>query len=221
MTNDIDTSVLDRLGLARRAPETSSNKLGQDEFMRLMITQLRNQDPFSPMESGEFLGQLAQFGTVSGIEDVRGALEALSSAMTASQTLQAAGLVDRDVLVRSREALLAPNGSVSGSVEVPPGASNVSVGVYDLSGRLVANVAVEASDRGLRTFEWDGRIGDGEQAAAGYYELRAVANAGGQSLALESFVSGPVESVTVNGSQISLTVTGLGVVNLADVRGIS
>ena len=97
MTNSIDTATLSQLGLLQQPSQSSgsSDKLGQADFMRLMITQLRNQDPFKPMQSGEFLGQLAQFGTVSGIDDVRSALEALSGSVTASQTLQAASLVDR------------------------------------------------------------------------------------------------------------------------------
>ncbi|HEU4618215.1 MAG TPA: flagellar hook capping FlgD N-terminal domain-containing protein, partial [Gammaproteobacteria bacterium] len=79
MTSGIDGTLLRGLGLTGRTDESagaqSPDKLGQADFLRLMITQLRNQDPFKPMESGEFLGQIAQFGTVSGIDEVRTAVE--------------------------------------------------------------------------------------------------------------------------------------------------
>jgi len=56
----------DNLGLTR-VQEEARRELGQEDFLRLMITQLENQDPFKPMESGDFLGQIAQFGTVEGL----------------------------------------------------------------------------------------------------------------------------------------------------------
>ncbi len=222
MSTSIDTSTLNQLGLAQRAPEGPRDKLGQDDFMRLMITQLRNQDPFAPMESGEFLGQLAQFGTVSGIDDVRRVLETLSGALTANHALQAASLIERDVLVPSHEAWLPPEGQVSGAVAVPPGVADVTVSIYDLNGRLVGAVPVGDGSEGHSRFEWDGVLADGTQAPAGFYELRASGLAGGRSVALEALVSGRVESVSVGAGDglIALTVTGLGVVDFSRIRGI-
>ena len=73
-------------------------ELGQEEFLRLMITQLENQDPFKPLESGEFLGQLAQFGTVSGLAELQTSFEGLASSLVSNQALQAAGLIGQSVL---------------------------------------------------------------------------------------------------------------------------
>ena len=70
MSNTIDTSLLSQLGYSQRATQGPDEQLGQEDFLRLMLAQLDNQDPFAPMESGEFLGQLAQFGTVSGISEM-------------------------------------------------------------------------------------------------------------------------------------------------------
>ncbi len=221
MSNTIDNSTLQQLGLAQRGPEKPRDKLGQEDFMRLMITQLRNQDPFAPMESGEFLGQLAQFGTVSGIEDMRKSFEGLSGALAGNQTLQAASLVDRDVLVPAREGWLPPGGKLAGAVDVPPGASSVTVGVYDMSGRLVTPLPVAESAGGRVAFEWDGEIAGGS-APPGFYELRASGTVSGQALELDALVSGRVENVSVgerNGG-LKLTVAGLGVVPFESVRGI-
>lgn len=221
MSNNIDSNTLSQLGLAQRGPDKPRDKLGQEDFMRLMITQLRNQDPFAPMESGEFLGQLAQFGTVSGIEDMRKSFEGLSGSIAGNQTLQAAGLVDRQVLVPAREGWLPPQGRLAGAVEVPPGAGNVTVGVYDMTGRLVTTVPLPESAGGRVAFEWDGELADGS-APPGFYELRASGSVSGQSMELDLLVSGRVESVSVgerNGA-LKLTVAGLGVVDFGQVRGI-
>lgn len=222
MTSQIDTQALNQLGLGQRGAEKSREKLGQADFMRLMITQLRNQDPFSPMESGEFLGQLAQFGTVSGIEDMRRSFEQLAGAIAGNQTLQAASLVDREVAVPSREAWLPPEGSLNGAVDVPRGAGGVSVGIYDLSGRLVTSLPVDNAGGGRATFTWDGELPDGRRAAPGFYELRATGDLAGTSTQFEVMVMGRVESVSVNGrgGSLELTVTGLGVVDFERVRGI-
>jgi len=224
MTNAIDTDALTNLGLLRqRQPSGPSDELGQEQFLELMIAQLRNQDPFKPMESGEFLGQLAQFGTVSGIEDVRGALSDLTHAMSANQTMQAAGLVDREAYVAAREGWLPPGGSIRGAVVVPEGTSNASLGIYDMNGRLVATRAVQTTGADAGTFVWNGLMDDGNVAPSGYYELRASGDIAGTNTALDVLVAGRIESVSLEnaGGTVGLTVTGLGRVDLTDVRRVS
>ena len=77
-----------------------------------MITQLKNQDPFKPMESGEFLGQLAQFGTVSGLQGLQTSFDWLATSLVSNQALQAASLVGRSALVESNVAPLTEGGKV-------------------------------------------------------------------------------------------------------------
>lgn len=223
MTNSIDTNALNDLGLAGRSAPSNRGELGQDDFLELMITQLRNQDPFKPMESGQFLGQIAQFGTVSGIEEVRSALESLATAMSANRTLQAANLVGRDALVSASEAWLPPQGSIRGAIATPPGATSATIEVYDLNGSLVDSRAVSLTGHAAGTFEWDGTLPDGTTAPSGYYQLRARGEVDGAPAALDVLVSGRVESVSVadQGQSVELTLTGLGVVNLNDVRRVS
>jgi flagellar basal-body rod modification protein FlgD len=224
MTTAIDTDTLTNLGLLRqRQPSGPSDELGQEQFLELMIAQLRNQDPFKPMESGEFLGQLAQFGTVSGIEDVRGALADLTHAMSANQTMQAAGLVDRDAYVVAREGWLPPGGSVRGAVVVPPGTASATLGIYDMNGRLVATRAVPNTGDDVGGFVWNGLMDDGNVAPSGYYELRASGDIAGKSTALDVLVAGRIESVSLEnaGGTVGLTVTGLGRVDLTAVRRVS
>ena len=67
-TGSTATNPFDAIGLARQQTESKRNDLGLDDFFKLMITQLKNQDPMKPLENGEFLSQIAQFGTVSGID---------------------------------------------------------------------------------------------------------------------------------------------------------
>ena len=98
MTEIIPAS-LQQYQATERIEEASSDELGQDEFLTLMLTQLKHQDPFQPMENGEFIGQLAQFSTVSGIEQMQVALEDLSGSFVSNQTLEATRLVGKEVLI--------------------------------------------------------------------------------------------------------------------------
>ncbi|MFO7288307.1 MAG: flagellar hook assembly protein FlgD [Gammaproteobacteria bacterium] len=218
MTNAIDTDTLGRLGLTGTTNARPKDRLGQEEFLELMVTQLRNQDPFKPMESGDFLGQIAQFGTVSGIGDVQKSLAELAQAFRGAQTLQAASLVDREVRVAAREAWLPPDGRLRASVDVPAGVTNVAVEIYDLYGQKLATLPVD-EEGGI---EWDGTLPGGKRAEPGFYEVRAIGDVGNESYELEVLVAGRVESVSTGGiGGVSLTVTGLGVVDLASVRSIA
>ncbi|NGP53358.1 flagellar hook assembly protein FlgD [Thioalkalivibrio sp. XN8] len=220
----IDSTTLEQAGLARQPnPEPRANdELGQEQFLELMVAQLSNQDPFKPLESGEFLGQLAQFGTVSGIQDMQQSFQSLAGSMQSNQALQAAGLVGRSVFVPAQEAWLPPEGAVSGAVENPGGARDITVGIYDFAGRLVATVPA-AGEGDRAAFSWDGTNMEGEEVPPGFYEIRAVGQVSGEQVALDALVRGDVESVAIDrfSGALSLTVTGLGVIDLGQVRQIS
>lgn len=222
MSNTIDTSLLGQLGYAQRSNGLPDDQLGQEDFLRLMLAQLDNQDPFAPMESGEFLGQLAQFGTVSGISEMKQSLEGLVGSLSGNQTLQAATLVNRNVLVPTREGWLPPEGELAGAVDVPDGVNNLSLEIADLGGTLVQRIALPAPVAGRTGFTWDGTLADGTAAEPGFYELRAVGDSAGEAVAMDVLVSGRVESVALGGQDgsVKLTVTGLGTVDVNSLKGI-
>lgn len=197
-------------------------ELGQEDFLRLMTTQLRNQDPFKPMENGEFMGQLAQFGTVSGIEEVRTELQNLSGSLVSNQSLQAAAMLGRQVLVPGNEAVLAAGGTVSGAVELPNSVSNLNIGIYDLSGQLIRNVSLGNQSPGMVTFNWDGLATDGTAVPPGRYAIRAEAVSGGINEAYDVMLSDTVQSVSLPaaGRPLTLELAGLGDVSFTDIRQI-
>lgn len=145
----IDTQTLERLGLSgNRQEETKKNdELGQSEFLELMITQLNNQDPMQPMQNGEFYSQIAQFSTVSGIQDLQQTFQQVASALYSGQALQASAMVGRSVLVSSPQANLASGGTVSGVIDVPRDTTQLNVDVYDQAGQLVRRIALGRTPR--------------------------------------------------------------------------
>jgi flagellar basal-body rod modification protein FlgD len=196
------------------------DQLGQAEFLELMIAQLKNQDPFKAMDPSQFLGQLAQFGTVSGIQEMQSAFATLSDSMRASQVLDGATMVGRDVLVASDGVTLPAEGSVRGAIDVPAETAQVQIKVTDASGQLVRTMTLPDGE-GLVEFEWNGIKDDGSRAAAGEYGVEAVANVGGEIYSLEMLMSSRVSSVTIDaGRGLTLNTTTLGARALSDVRRV-
>src|ERR1700730_9865349 len=99
------------------APGTAT--LGGTNFLTLMLAQLKNQDPTSPVDSNQFLNQLASLSTVQGITQLNTSFSTLSSSMVSSQALQASSLLGHQALVSSKTAALAANGTVTGAISVP------------------------------------------------------------------------------------------------------
>ena len=188
-----------------------------------MITQMTNQDPMKPMENGDFLGQIAQFGTVSGIQDLQGSFSTLADAMQSTQVLEASTMVGRSVMVSSDYGNLEPGGVVQGTIVLPHSASQVTVSVYDgNTGELVKQMGYGTQAPGELAYEWDGTDNNGNVAAPGVYELRAEANDGGETYALESWVGAYVDSVTFNGpgSAPVMNMTGIGRFDFSAIREV-
>ena len=225
MTPTIDTATLQKLGLMQ-SPAPAANKnptqLGQSDFLKLMTTQLQNQDPLQPLDSTQFLSQMAQFGTVSGIDGLQKSFGQFSTAFTANQALQAAGLVGRTVLVPQDVGTLAAGGVLQGAAQVPTGVTGGTVKIYDMNGQLVRTLPLEPAVGGLAHFSWNGIGDNGSQAPAGTYQVRTEASVGGKSTALQTYIAAPVASVILGNSKggLTLDLEGVGPVALSEVKQI-
>jgi flagellar basal-body rod modification protein FlgD len=219
MTTPVDGSFdLSSLGLGVPAA-TKTTALGQTDFLNLMMTELKNQDPTKPMDSGAFLGELAQFGTVSGLQDLQTKFDTLSSSLVSSQALQAASLVGKDALVQSSQGTLY-NGAMYGAVDVPAATTNVEVQVRDASNQIVAHLELGQQSAGLANFEWDGTTDGGGQAPAGTYQLSASYADGTKATAANTLVYAPVNSVVFGKDGFTVDVAGVGDVPFDQVREI-
>lgn len=157
----------------------SQSDLGQGDFLKLMIQQMQNQDPLAPMESGDFLGQIAQFGTVSGIQALQGSFADLASSLTANQALRGSELLDRSVLLETDSARLPRDGVIGGVLELPATANEVVIEITSPTGERVRRLDLGRLPAGSSSFTFDG-IGDsGRALPAGDYGITATARIGG------------------------------------------
>lgn len=197
-------------------------ELGQQEFFELMIAQLKSQDPLKPLESNEFLGQVAQFSTVSGIQEMQKSFADLATSLGSNQALQASTLVGREVLVSSGEAYLGEQDRLGGIATLTDSTSSLALTVQDASGRVVRQMSLGPQAAGEVAFTWDGLTDAGQRAAPGVYSVAATVDVDGQRVGVETALVARVESVTLGrgGAEMQLNLTGLGSVGLASVREI-
>jgi flagellar basal-body rod modification protein FlgD len=213
-TNPAD--IYSSIGINNPAATQGSNAaVGQDDFLRLMLEQLKNQDPLNPEKGAEFVAQLAQFSTVSGIEKLSASFAGMVDSMRGSQALSAAALVGRNVLVEGDTGFL-PTGeaaSVGGAVDVPASGS-VQIEILDASGAVVRTMTMDNTPAGQAAFTWDGCNDAGARMASGKYTIRA--SVGGTAAA--TLVQARVDSVAIGASGAELMLAGLGSCPLTSVR---
>jgi len=205
---------------AAAAPAANSiNSLGIGDFLTLMTTQLKNQDPFKPLDGTEMVAQLAQFGTVSGVQSMNTQLTALAASLKSSQALSGTTMVGHQILAQADGVNFDGQAPVVGTTQVPDGASGVAMTVSDSSGQVIRHLSLGTATGG-QAFQWDGRDDAGKLVAAGHYKLAAIANVGGEHKGLALSVAARVGSVSLNGTDLTLNTRELGTVALGSVQQI-
>lgn len=196
------------------------DRLDQGDFLKLMTAQLANQDPFKPLESGEFMGQIAQFSSVQGIQDLQNSFASFAAALTPNQSLQSAALVGRDVLVPAEAGVLGADG-LSGAFELPA-AGEVTIRIRDGAGALVKELPLGMRPAGISGYKWDGAADSGALLDTGSYFVEVTAMVGGASGAVPHLAQARVESVVLGrpGEEARVNLAGLGRVNLSQLREI-
>jgi flagellar basal-body rod modification protein FlgD len=200
-----------------------NDELGQNAFLKLMLAQLKNQDPMKPQDPSEFLGQLAQFSQVTSTQNMEKSIEGLSQSLRSTQVLNGTSLVGREILSPADTDTIAAGGTVSGAVEVPDGAdiTKLQVVVKDDTGATVRTFDIKDPKEGLNNFTWDGKDNTGTAVPAGKYTFEVLAAAGQATGSLDPMLVSKVNSVTIDPSTSSLTLnTSTGAVALTDVRRV-
>jgi flagellar basal-body rod modification protein FlgD len=215
--------------LALSAAESSKRAQDmKDQFMTLLITQLRNQDPLNPMENAEFTSQLAQLETVNGIAQLNNTLQALSGQMDMTQSMQAATLIGKEVLVTGNKISTGSSVDDPGTkvstpfgVDLISSADKVKVAILDGSGKAVRNVELGPVNAGVVSLEWDGLNDSGLPVPDGAYTLDVTAvGADGSAVGVEALTYGQVSSIAYASTGVQLGLGLVGSRSLFDVRKI-
>ena len=197
-----------------------TSSLGQEDFLKLLMTQLQNQDPMEPMDNGEFMGQMAQFSTVQGVTEMGESIDGLVSIYQGQQMSANASMIGKKALVDGNWAQL-EGGKLAGAIDLTTAANDLRVDVKSESGELMASIGLGSKMAGTQEFSWDGIKQDGTTAPEGNYYLSASAVRDGQSTVPAMQVYGTVNSVQMKGGEVTLNVSGQGNVSFNNVKRIS
>ena len=207
---------------AANGATTKSSTLGQADFLKLMTAQLKNQDPFAPVDNTQMVAQMAQFSSVAGISEMNQTLSGISGRLNSTTATDAMGFVGRTVLTEGKTAYERTSGGIAGAVELTGDATDVNVSIADKDGRPVKNIQLGAQPAGEASYSWDGKDDAGNKIENGPYTVTVEAAKGSVIVDAASLVWAPVESASLpaGGSPV-LNVTGLGTVDPAAVRKVA
>jgi flagellar basal-body rod modification protein FlgD len=212
---------------AASAAASATNVSGSDNeqrFLKLLVTQLNNQDPLNPMENAELTSQLAQMSTVSGIEKLNETLSGLVNQTGSNQVLQAASLIGYHVL--SPGSTLTTQTPADGeepaaqafAVQLPGTASEVSIKIVDASGKTVRTIDAGTLNEGVNAITWDGKDDLGQVVPAGQYSFDVAATNGGSTVSATALTFAQVAAVKQGASGVTLELVSGQSISLSDVR---
>jgi len=187
---------------------TKSKSLDKDAFLKLLTTQLQNQDPLNPTDSTEFTAQLAQFSSLEQLTNVNATLNTLNLYQASINNAQAVGFIGKDIIANGNSIEKKSGQPVSCDYELPAAAKSVVVTIYDATGNFVRDYQKTALAAGQQSLTWDGRDRNGNTVADGAYtfEVQAVDQKGAK-LNVTTFSKGTVTGVTFEDG-ITYLITG-------------
>lgn len=225
----IDTPVnLNSVTTSGSTTSTDSVQADQDKFMKLLVTQLQNQDPLNPMDNAAMTSQLAQLSTVTGINKVNATLESLRTDIASTQSATAISLIGKGVLVEGKGIVLSSTTGEDGKttsssvfgVELASDAQTVDIEIKDSSGKTVRNMSMTNAEAGTYPITWDGLKDDKTTyAAAGNYTFTVTAKTAGSTLTATPLQLAAVASVSTGASGVKLN-TSLGHFSMSDIKEV-
>ncbi len=204
---------------------TNNNALDQEDFLKLLTTQLTNQDPTSPVDNNQMVTTMSQLSVVESLSAITQGVDNVVNSISSSSALSASSLVGRSVLVDSSTAFFDGSNPITAQIDAGSGASDVKVTVTDATtGAVVSSFSASALD-GTTDFSWDGVLDEeaGTMYDAGKYTISVTGNVDGETVALPVKTYGTVGSVVLGStaSETKLNILGYGEVALNDVEQVA
>lgn len=216
-------SINSQFGVQRlQENKANNNELDQEDFLQLMVAQIQNQDPFEPVDNGEFIADLAQFSSVDGINSLVESFDQFVQTFNGNQALDAAALIGKSVEVEGNQLSLKQDEPVTAYVDGSGQVGTALVEIRNSAGVTIQTKEVPLINGGLNSFTWDGLNADGQPQDEGFYFISASVLSGENEVALSTTVQSKVESVNLsNSSAIELGLETGGTILFNEVQKIS
>lgn len=206
---------------ATASSKTKSTVMGKEDFLTLLVAQLKNQDPLNPDNPTEFTAQLAQFSSLEQLTNLNTSMEALTAAQGNSDKLAALSLIGKNVAYNS-SSFSYDGSSVEIGYQLDGAASSVTLSIQDSTGKIVRTLQGSTTElnAGNHFLTWDGKDTNGNPVASGDYKIVLQASAAGTG---SSVAAAPLIRSVVTGVDLStgMVTTQDGKVLYTDIIGVS
>jgi len=216
--NNISQSLLDSVNGTGKKSTSTVNET-QDRFLKLLVEQMKNQDPLNPMDNAQVTSQMAQLSTVTGIDKLNETMAGMITSIQSGQSYQAANMIGHNVLVAGNEINNTDTGSFFG-VDLATSVDKVDITIKNASGVVIKNISLGKLDAGPATVQWDGINDDGTKAPAGKYTFEATSKVGDTTNKATALTFATVNSVSNDTNGVKLNLSNLASVRMGDVKEI-
>ncbi|MDD2902401.1 MAG: FlgD immunoglobulin-like domain containing protein [Syntrophales bacterium] len=193
---------------------TGGVNMGKEDFLLLLTTQLRYQNPLSPEDPKDFVAQLSQFSSLEQLINVNTKLDDYSttskSMQTTMQLSQGLDLIGKQVKAQGNAFVVKEGEANKASLILGSNAASVKVSIYDSNSKLVRTLDMGGQSKGEVQISWDGKDSNGTTVADGTYRYQVTAtDSNKNTVETASYVTGTVEEVLQDSDTIYLKVNGL------------
>ena len=200
------------------ASTASSSSDMSDRFLKLLVAQMQNQDPLSPMDNAQVTSQMAQINTVTGIDKLNTTVQGLSGQFAQLQAVQGASLVGRDVIVAGNRLSVDDTTHIGqGGFELTNAADTVKVEVLAPSGAVLQTMQLGAESAGVHSFDWQ----TGTATSSSGLTFRVTATRGGVATTATTLMRDRVDAVSTAGTAFNLELANSGTVPYSAVRAFN
>ena len=196
---------------------TSDAKATSERFVKLLVAQMQNLDPLSPMDNAQVTSQMAQINTVSGIEKLNLTVQGLSSQFAQLQAVQGVSLVGHDVVVPGNTLQVADDATAQAGYELTGPADQVKVEILAPSGKVIDTLNLGAQTTGVHSFDWQA----GANASTAGLRFRVTATSGSVNTAATTLVRDKVAAVSTANSVFSLELVNAGTVPYSSIKAFN
>jgi len=189
-----------------------------DRFLKLLVTQMQNQDPLNPMDNAQITSQMAQINTVNGVEKLNTTVQGLNTQFSQLQALTGASLVGRQVTLAGNKLNVDQAlGNSSAAFDLPGNATDVKVQVLSSAGRVVDTISLGPLDTGRHAFTWQAQ----SQADGSPYNFKVLAKRGTADVTATTLMHDRVDAVNTDATGLTLETRNTGPVAYSDIKAIN
>jgi flagellar basal-body rod modification protein FlgD len=198
--------------------KTQNDADAADRFLKLLVAQMKNQDPLNPMDNAQVTTQMAQISTVSGIDKLNTTVQGLNQQFVQMQALQGASLVGRDVILPGDRLSTSDAGLVQGGYELSSAADSVTVEVLNAGGHVIDTIKIGAEGAGRHGFDWTPKAGVDPTLGD---RFRIVARSGAAAVSATPLMRDRVDAVATGGDTLTLDLRMSGSVAYSQIKAFN